>query len=146
MKLLTNVLNDIYRTEVVPRAWLYDHITPHYKGKGSKEELKNHRGITVSSNIEQTFERVINQRVQGVLPFTETQAECRSGRSTIDQLFTLKSAMKQAKGDGRQLYIAFLDIQKAYDKAWLDAKPKSNMDSHGSSRRKTTLGRVVYSQ
>ena len=28
--------------------------------------------------------------------------------------------MKQAKEDGRQLYIAFLDVQKAYDKAWLD--------------------------
>ena len=52
VKLLTNMFNDMYMTEAVPRAWLYGHITPLYKGKGSKEELKNHRGITVSSNIE----------------------------------------------------------------------------------------------
>ena len=52
VKLLTNMFDEIYRTEVIPRDWLYGHITQLYKGKGSKEELKNHRRITVSSNKE----------------------------------------------------------------------------------------------
>ena len=71
--------------------------------------------------MEKTFERILNKRIQDIIPYTDAQAGGRPGRSTIDQLFILKAVIKQAKEDGRQLYITFLSIQKAHDKAWLDA-------------------------
>ena len=58
--------------------------------------------------MEKTFERILNKHIQDIHPYTDAQAGGRPGRSTSDQLFILKSVMKQAKEDGRQLYIAFL--------------------------------------
>ena len=55
------------------------------QGKGKHDDLHNYRGITVNSNIEKTFERVLNNQIIPVLNYTETQAGGRKGRSTIDQ-------------------------------------------------------------
>ena len=118
---LTSLFNNILTNEVIPEEWKYRQITPLYKGKGKHDDLHNYGGITVNSNIEKTFERVLNNRIIPVLNYTEAQAGGRKGRSTIDQLFILKSVMNQAIKDRRPMYIAFLDISKAYDKAWLDA-------------------------
>ena len=115
------MFNNIFNIETIPAKWLEGRITPLYKGKGAKADLQNFRGISVNSNIEKAFERVLNNRIQKTLQFTEAQAGGRPGKSTNDQLLVLKAVMKQAHEDNRPLYIAFLDVQKAYDKAWLDA-------------------------
>ena len=115
------MFNRVLREETIPEKSLFGHITPIYKGKGQRDDMQNHRGITVNSNIEKVFERILNSRIQKVLPYIEAQVGGRAGRSTTDQLFTLKAVMQHAKKASKPLYIAFLDIQKAYDKAWLDA-------------------------
>ena len=45
------------------------------------------------------------------------QAGGRKNRSTTDQLFILKSVIKEAKIEKKKLYITYIDIEKAYDKA-----------------------------
>ena len=91
--------NNKSSSPVIPEEWKYGQITPLYKGKGKHDDLHNYRGITVNSNIEKTFERVLNNRIIPVLNYTEAQAGGRKGRSTIDQLFKLKSVMNQAIKD-----------------------------------------------
>ena len=118
---LTDLFNEIMAQEDIPEQWKHGEITPLYKGAGSKNEPHNYRGITVGSNIEKLFERVLNNRVQKHLPFTEAQAGGRPERSTIDQLFILQTLMQRAQATKTPLYLAFLDIQKAYDKAWMSA-------------------------
>ena len=78
--------------------------------------MENKRGITLASNLEKLFERIINNRLVKYLEFNEGQAGGRKERSTIDQLFILKTLMRQRKEEGKRLYIVFLDIEKAYDK------------------------------
>ena len=117
---LTKIFNHIFSTEMIPKSWLQGLITPIYKGKGTQNDPQNYRGITVNSNIEKVFERILNNRVISAINYTEAQAGGRAGRSTIDQLLILKSTIRQAKMDNRKLYVAFLDISKACDKAWLD--------------------------
>ena len=39
----------------------------------------------------------------------------------MDHLITLKQTINEIKKKGKTAYVVFLDVQKAYDKAWLDA-------------------------
>ena len=52
---------------------------------------------------------------------TKAQAGGRSGCSTVDHLIVLKQTIQEIRKKGHTAYIIFLDVQKAYDKAWLDA-------------------------
>ena len=53
---------------------------------------------------------------------TEAQAGGQAGKSTADHINILNSIINHSKRKKKQnLYIAFLDVTKAYDKAWLNA-------------------------
>ena len=67
------------------------------------------------------FERIINNRALKQIEMSQAQAGGRKGRATVDHLLILKELITKAKEEKRAIYIAFLDVTKAYDKAWLDA-------------------------
>ena len=52
---------------------------------------------------------------------TKAQAGGKPGCSTVDHLIVLKQTKDEITKNGKTAYIVYLDIQKAYDKAWLDA-------------------------
>ena len=54
------------------------------KGKKNKELLSNKRGISLSNNISKLFETVINNRIKGILQFTEAQAGARENRAAVE--------------------------------------------------------------
>ena len=68
-------------------------ITNIDKGKPDKELLCNKTGILLTNNICKIFEKVIINRIESVLSFTEAQQGAREGRSSVDQLFILKSVI-----------------------------------------------------
>ena len=55
--------------------------------------------------------------------FTEAQGGGQKGKSTADHTLVLNNIIKQHKQQRKNLnlHIAFLDVAKAYDKAWLNA-------------------------
>ena len=62
------LLNAIWEQEKVPSDWNTGSITSIYKGKGYRECLKNHRGITVSSAFGKILEEVIDKRMECLVP------------------------------------------------------------------------------
>ena len=52
---------------------------------------------------------------------TEAQAGGQKGKATVDHLLRLKNTIKHIRQNRKDAYITFLDVTKAYDKAWLDA-------------------------
>ena len=117
---MLEIFNTIFETENIPSQWREAEIISLYKGKGDREKMEFRRGITLASKIEKLFERVINNRVVKDLEFTEGQAGRRKNRSTTDQMFILKSFIKETKIEKKKLYITYIDIEKAFDEAWLD--------------------------
>ena len=103
--------------EKVPQAWNEGSITTIWKGKGDKENLANHRGITVSSAIGSIIEEVIDQRIQKIIKITQGQAGGVKGAATADHLFLLRAIMDIAKENKSNLFLTFYDVQKAYDRA-----------------------------
>ena len=120
-KILKETINRIHDTEEIPESWLEGHIKRLYKGKGKKGKCSNERGITLASNIGKVYERILNERIKEKVNITEAQGGGITGNATVDHLVVLKEAMREIKSRGKTAYIVFLDVQKAYDKAWLDA-------------------------
>ena len=89
--------------------------------KGQKGKCSNERGITLASNVGKVYERIINERVKKDVNITKAQAGGKPGCSTVDHLIALKQTIKEIRNKGLTAYMIFLDVQKAYDKAWLDA-------------------------
>ena len=89
------------------------------KSKKNKELLSNKKRISLSNNICKLFERVINNRIKGTLQFTEAQVGASENRAAVDQIFTLKTIIQNRTSKGQPTYIASIDLQKAFDKTWV---------------------------
>ena len=116
-----NMFNKILRKREIPPQWLNGNITRLYKGKGTKGKCSNERGITLASNIGKLFERMVNNRATLMADMTDAQAGGQKGRATTDHLLILKEAINAARTQKQPVYATFLDVTKAYDKAWIDA-------------------------
>ena len=116
-----NMFNKILRKREIPPQWLNGNITRLYKGKGTKGKCSNERGITLASNIGKLFERMVNNRATLMADMTDAQAGGQKGRAITDHLLTLKEAINAARTQKQPVYATFLDVTKAYDKAWIDA-------------------------
>ena len=62
-----------WRTECIAKVWNEGLITSLWKGKGDRENLNNHRGITVSSTIGNILEEIIDNRMEVLMKFTDGQ-------------------------------------------------------------------------
>ena len=54
-----------------------------------------------------------------MINITEAQAGGKKGSATVDHLLLIKELIKAAHKDKKEVYVAYLDVAKAYDKAWL---------------------------
>ena len=84
--------------------------------KGEYGDPKNYRGITVSSNVLKLMEKLMANRYSKEIEMTEFQGGSKKGSSTRDHIFVILALIKKFRCRG--LHIIFLDISKAFDKAW----------------------------
>ena len=118
-EILRHHLNKILTSQKIPDEWQHGEIIRLYKGKGKKGMCSNERGITLASNIGKLFERIINERLKTIVEITDAQAGGRAGSATTDHLLILQQAIQSAKNRKKDVYMGFLDVTKAYDKAWI---------------------------
>ncbi len=102
----------------VPEAWIKAIIVPLYKGKDKREECNNNRGISLLSVLGKTDGRILNERMMKI---TDTsvgaeQGGFRKGRGCVDQIFAVKIFLGKYLEKDRELFAAFMDLEKAYDR------------------------------
>ena len=90
------------------------------KGNKSKKEIKNYRPIAVCDTVCKIFCGVLNERLCEVVERNRVMGDEQNGfrkdRRGEDNMFVVNEVIERAKKDGRKKYIAFLDIEKAYDR------------------------------
>ena len=88
-----------------------------YKNKGDKGDCNNYRGIALQSITGKAFARILLTRLQKlaerILP--ESQCGFRAGCSTMDMVFSLRQLQEKCREQQMPLYIAFVDLTKAFD-------------------------------
>ena len=88
-----------------------------FKNKGDRSDCINYRGISLLSFVGKVFARVFLPRLQTLADrvYPETQCGFRAGRSTINMIFSLKQIKEKCQEQRQPLYIAFVDLTKAFD-------------------------------
>ena len=86
------------------------------KVPGTKDPAE-HRPITVGSVLARLYHKVIAKRLETLCPPDERQKAFRSGDGIAENLELLKAMLKTAQDSRhpRSLYLAFLDVRKAFD-------------------------------
>ena len=83
---------------------------------GSVNDVSNYRGITLSPLISKLFELVIMSLCSDMLQTDSLQFGFKDKIGTADAIFTMKSTIKHLTDRGSSVYVASLDIRKAFDR------------------------------
>ena len=119
--LILCVINKVKNTHLTPHQWEMMMITPLFKGKGSKKDLVNQRGIFLTQVISKIWERLIKERTKDVVSkINPLQAGSRTGKCPGDQVFLLRTCVTHAKYLNQNLFLNFYDFRQCFDKLWLE--------------------------
>ena len=109
----------IWVEEQLPEEWKRSVIIPIHKKK-DKHLCDNYRGISLLCHSQKLLASIILRRIKGRTEeiLSEAQAGFRRERSTIDQLFALRLIAEKYSERKKDLYVCFVDFQKAFDSVW----------------------------
>uniref|UniRef100_UPI003AF6F7D4 RNA-directed DNA polymerase n=1 Tax=Thiolapillus sp. TaxID=2017437 RepID=UPI003AF6F7D4 len=115
----TKLFNKFFSEGRYPEQWTRSVIVPLFK-KGDKDIPNNYRGISLLSVASKCYTTVLRNRLTKWMDdhekVVEAQAGFRKGYSTIDHIYTLSAVIeKYLSRKGGKLYVAFIDLQKAFD-------------------------------
>ena len=114
---LTRVCQVAGKFGKTPRDWQTGVIIPIFK-KGNREQCTNYRGILLFSLPGKIFAKCLERKCQEIVESKLEDGQCgfRPGRSTTDQIFTLKQIFEKFCEYGKDLFACFVDLEKAYDR------------------------------
>ena len=96
----------------IPRDCQSDVIIPIFK-KGDRKQCTNFRGISLFSLPEKVYAKC-REIVEPKLKYG--QCSFCPGRSTTDQIFTMKQTFVKSWECGKDLFACFVGLEKAYDR------------------------------
>src|ERR1700731_384278 len=98
-------------------------IIPLYKGKGSRSDCRNHRGITLLSVPRKAFANVLLDRIKPLLleKRRPQQSGFTPGRSTVDRILSLNLVAQTRREFRKPLYAAYVDLKAAFDSVFRPA-------------------------
>lgn len=101
-----------------PMDWQSGIVVPIFKNKGNRRDCANYRGISLLSIPGKVYSRCLETRARGIVEPQLAEGQCgfRPGRSTTDQIFTLRQVFEKAWEYNLDICACFVDLQKAYDR------------------------------
>ena len=92
-------------------------ITTLFKNKGDCSDCNNYQGISLLCVAGKLFTRVAIHRLQQLAErvYPESQCGFRSQRSTVDMIFSVRQQQEKCREQQQPLFIAFIDLTKAFD-------------------------------
>lgn len=107
----------------MPEDWRKAVLVPLYKGKGSQQEPKNYRGISLLSIVGKLYAKALIERVMNETDkkIWDVQAGFRKGMGCMDQVFSLRCVSEKMLAKHQKVYCAFLDLEKGYDRVSREA-------------------------
>ena len=114
LRLMANILATL---EVIPDKWKLIIMVPAYK-KGDRTATSNYRPIGLTSVLYKVYERLLARRMRGVAKIPVEQCGFRKGFGTHTVLKRLQILRAQARYEGKGVYLACIDMQEAFERAW----------------------------
>ena len=113
------ICNKIWQTGQWPIPWTQSRIITLPK-KGNLQQCKNYRTVTLICYPSKVLLKVLLNRLkpQAESTIAEEPAGARSGRSTIEQIFSIRILCERYLQHQQELYHVFIDFKKAFDRVW----------------------------
>ena len=119
-EIILDLFNRVLETGVFPDAWRRAALVPLLKGGTlNVEDTNNYRGIALLNTLSKLFCNILEHRI------SRFQWECKlvcdeqfgftEGRMSLDGMFVLDTIIDSVLAKGKNLFVAFIDFQKAYD-------------------------------
>jgi hypothetical protein len=114
---LTRVIRVAWDSGEAPLDWQTAVVIPIFK-KGDQRDCTNYRGISLLSLPGKVYAKVLERKCRDIVDSKIQDEQCgfRTGRSTRDQIFTLKQVFEKAWEYNVKVYSCFVDLEKAYDR------------------------------
>ena len=107
----------VWKLGKTPRDWQTGVIIPIFK-KGDRKQCTNYRGISLLSLLGKVYAKCLERICREIVESKLEDGQCGFclGRSTTDQIFTLKQIFEKPWEYGKDLFACFVDLEKAYDR------------------------------
>ena len=115
---LTIIFKEIDNSNHIPTAWEDMIIKSIYKGKNSKKEMDNRRGLFITSVVSKLFEKtkLSSQREKIENQLSKFQTGGVKGKSPIDNKMVLNATIDYNNFINSETYVFFADAYKCFDK------------------------------
>lgn len=115
-QILYKIISNIWRQKTrLPEDWNTSLINPIPK-KGDLV-CSNYKAITLLNIAHKVLTHIIRKKLEGIYENLLGEYQCgfRKGKSTIDQLFTIRHLLEKLWGHNITSYHLFMDFKTAYD-------------------------------
>ena len=135
---IKKMFNRILQENRVPKEWESMKIKSIYKNRGSRMQLKNRRGLFMTSIISKLFEKTLMEKVKDSVRISEYQCGGKKGRSTKENWIIMMAIIDRNKELKKNTYAIFADAEKCFDKLWLEDS-LVQMNRSGLREREVTM-------
>ena len=138
---LLSLLNRIKLEILVPDMLKLSNVSTLYKGKGSRREVLNLRGIFKLPIVRNILDRLITMDEQAVVNenMGQFQVGNQQGRNIRDHTLIIHAVVNEALSNNTEIDILFTDIKQCFDSIWLEEALNDLYDSGIQSRNLNLL-------
>ena len=111
------VLTAVWHSGTIPPDWKRGLVIPLWKGKGSRQDCGNYRGITLLSVPGKVLAHILLMRIRPHLLKHQRpeQSGFTPGKSTIDRILALRVLVERRREFRQGFVAAYVDLKKAFD-------------------------------
>ena len=113
---ITRLINCIIAENKIPDDWCLSYIINCYKGKGDVLLRGNYIGLKLLDQVMKVMEHVLATIIRTQVDIDAMQFGFMPGRGTTDAIFILCQVHEKYLGKHKDLYFAFVDLEKAFDR------------------------------
>ena len=113
---ITKLANTVVYERKIPNDWNLSYIVNCFKGKGDALLRGNYRGLKLLDQVLKVIERVLEGVIRSQVDINEMQFGFMPGRGTTDAIFILRQMHEKFLGKQKDLFFAFVDLEKAFDR------------------------------
>ena len=115
-QMIADLANSIISAGHIPKEWEESFIINVYKGKGDAMERGNYRGLKLLDHVLKVVERVVEKIIREQVNINDMQFGFMPGKGTTDAIFILRQLQEKYLAKDKQLFFAFVDLEKAFDR------------------------------